>query len=393
MNQVAQSKRALPLRQITTVQELLVNDNAKKQLAAVAGKHFTPDRMMKLMSGAIRNTPKLAECDPMTLLGALMQCASLGLEPNTVLGHAYLIPFDRNRKVNNKWVKTKDVQLIVGYKGFATLARRSGIVRNLHADVVYDDDELWEYEYGSNMVLRHKPGPRQGKKTHAYCHLNLEDGGQAFVVLPAEQIIATRDQSQGWQSAVKYKKTDESPWTKHEDAMWSKTAVRALANRGEMPMSIEDRMAIEVDESPADFGAFAMNPDAPVTIEPEEGDIEGEVTEDDQPEQDTPQADAKTKAPATTKKQEDKPVEQESSRNASKPAKKKQDDAPEGEQGAMDLGGSNFKGLYETVLNDALEGGADAAMQFHAEDLDRMSAEEPKLHQQLMDELKAMGEA
>ncbi len=250
----------LPLRQVKDVRELLVNDTAKQQLSAVAAKHMNPERMMRVIANAIRTTPQLADCDPMSLLGALMTCASLGLEPNTPLGHAYLIPFKNNKK------GITEVQLIIGYKGYLDLARRTGQVKNIHADVVYDDDELWSYEFGTDRHLRHKPGPRKGNKTHAYCYIALEDG-DAFVVIPWDVVIATREASQGWQTAKRFGKTAQSPWMKHEDPMGRKTAIRAMANGGEMPLSIEFMQAIESDDSAAQFSAFALNPQDGLVID------------------------------------------------------------------------------------------------------------------------------
>jgi recombination protein RecT len=279
-----------PLRQCASVRELLMNDQARDQLAQVAAKHLKPERMMRLMANALRTTPKLGECEPMSLLGALMTTASLGLEPNTVLGHAYLIPFENRRK------NVVEVQLVVGYKGFMDLARRSGQIVAIHADVVYSDDEFWSYEYGSDTHLRHKPGPRQGEKTHAYCHVKLRDG-EAFVVLPWAEIIKTRDQSQGWKTAVRFNKTAESPWTVHEDRMAAKTAVRRMANSGEMPLSVELLRGLDLDEKQADYSAFALNPtmgEAPViegasdpvipegdVVDPETGEVTGPAQVED----------------------------------------------------------------------------------------------------------------
>lgn len=284
-----------PLRQVKDVRELLANDAAKKQLASIAAKHLSPERMMKVVANALRVTPKLAECEPMSLLGALMTCAWLGLEPNTPLGHAYLIPFANKKK------GIVEVQLIIGYKGYIDLARRSGNVSSIHADVVYDDDELWSYEYGTNLHLRHKPGPRKGEKTHAYCHVKLKDG-QAFVVLPWAEYIKTRDNSQGWQSAVRFGKTADSPHTTHEDRMAAKTAVRRMANSGEMPLSLEFMAAIEVDESRADFGAFALSPDetGPVI------DGESEEIEEEKPAEE-PKPDPKPEAKKTDPKPKEEP--------------------------------------------------------------------------------------
>jgi phage RecT family recombinase len=119
-----EAAKRLPLRQVPSVKQLLINDHARDQLAAVAAKHMNPERMMRVVANAIRVTPKLQDCEPISFLGALMQCAALGLEPNTVLGHAYLIPFENSRKVGGEWVKVKEVQVIIGYKGLIDLARR-----------------------------------------------------------------------------------------------------------------------------------------------------------------------------------------------------------------------------------------------------------------------------
>lgn len=258
-----------PLRQVQSVQQLLMNEGARDQLAMVAAKHMNPERMMRVVANAIRTTPQLRECEPMSFLGALMHCASMGLEPNTPLGHAYLIPFKNTRK------QITEVQVVIGYKGFIDLARRSGQLASIHGDVVYSDDEVWSHEYGSNQHLRHRPGPRKGTRIGAYCHvkLNLGDGitaeGHRFMSM--DEIIAHRNQhSQGWKTAVKYNKTAESPWNEKNpqfEAMAIKTVVRALANRGELPMSIEFMEAMQADEAKADYRAFAVDPAQGLTID------------------------------------------------------------------------------------------------------------------------------
>ncbi|WP_242843203.1 recombinase RecT [Lacrimispora celerecrescens] len=54
---------------------------------------LTPERFTRMALSAINNTPKLAECTPMSFIAALMNAAQLGLEPNTPLGQSYLIPY------------------------------------------------------------------------------------------------------------------------------------------------------------------------------------------------------------------------------------------------------------------------------------------------------------
>ncbi|RIQ47810.1 recombinase RecT, partial [Bordetella avium] len=102
-------------------------DSQKSTLAAVLPRHVSADRMLKIALGALRTTPKLMGCTVESLMGAVVQCSQLGLEPNTPLGHAYLIPFEKRRKQGNDWVTDKiEVQIVLGYKGLIDLARRSG---------------------------------------------------------------------------------------------------------------------------------------------------------------------------------------------------------------------------------------------------------------------------
>lgn len=296
-----------PLRQVQSVAELFDNEEAKQRLAQISARHMNPERMMRIAANAVRKTPRLKECDPISFLGGIMFFGQLGLEPDTVLGHGYLIPFKNNRR------GVYEVQPIVGYKGFIDLAYRSGLITYIHADVVYSDDELWSYEHGSDAHLRHKNGPQEGEKTHAYCYVKIAQGdgreGMAMAALPWSQVIKTRNRSQGWQSAVKYGKTAESPWTTDEDAMAAKTAVRALANKGRLPMSTELRMALEADEQQTDFRAFAMDPSTGPVIEgeatedePEGALVEGEAQEAPQEPQNASQAGGKKSGASDTGK-------------------------------------------------------------------------------------------
>lgn len=336
--------KSKPLTQVTNVKELLWNDAAKNQLQQVSAAHMKPDRMMRLMANAIRTTPKLGECDPMSLLGGLMTCAGLGLEPNTIMGHAYLIPFKNNRK------GITEVQLVVGYKGLIDLARRSGHITSISANIHYSDDEVWEYEEGTEARLRHIPGAQEGEKRHAYAIAKFRDGGHAYVVLPWAKVMKIRDGSQGWQTAVKYGATDRNPWKSHEDEMAKKTAIRALAKY--LPLSVEFRDALTVDGGKADFAAFAINPADQLDATPDDEDnrtIEGEATDLDQDQRNDQKADdAKAVAAPKLVQPQTKPAVGDKKPDPEKPAR------GEAEQASA--------GLIKRILDDLAEAdNADAA--------------------------------
>lgn len=249
-----------PLKEIRTVGELFDNEEAKGRMRQIAAKHISPERMMRVLANAVRTTPKLAQCQPLTLLGSLMTCASLGIEPNTPLGHAYLIPF-----------KT-DVNLIIGYRGLIDLARRSGHITSIIADVHYSDDDHWLYQKGADPKLEHTPGPKDesASKLHAYAVAMLKGGGSQFEVLHWAQVERIRNSSNGYKTAIKYGKKD-TPWIAYPDEMAKKTAIRALAKY--LPLSIEFMTAVAVDGEAggaADFATFAMEAgdgDTPKIIE------------------------------------------------------------------------------------------------------------------------------
>ncbi|WP_223814296.1 recombinase RecT [Roseicitreum antarcticum] len=341
------SIKTLPIRQLQNVDQLLINDNARQQLSMVAAKHLNPERMMRVVANAIRTTPKLRQCEPLSFLGALMQCSSLGLEPNTILGHAYLVPFDKNVKgPDGRWQKIPQVQLIVGYKGLIDLARRSGHITSLSANIHYSDDELWEYEEGTEARLRHRPGNMEGQKLHAYAIAKFKDGGHAYVVLPWAHVMKIRDGAQGWQSAVKMGKTEDSPWAKHEDEMAKKTAIRALSKY--LPLSVEFMDAMAVDEVGADYRGFAMDPSGGVAQT--DGDyIDGEAEDGDaDPETDQSKPDQEkagrqeAEKPKETAKAEAKPAEQakpdqeKSQPYDTRPSRTKKQEASSGDQLPLD---------------------------------------------------------
>ena len=192
------------------------------------------------------------------------------------MGHCYLIPFEKRAKRGGQWVTERvDVNLIIGYRGYVDLARRSGAMTSIHADVVYEGDDF-SFEYGSNMHLRHVPrGARADRKPlWAYAHAKLTDG-EAFEVLPYEQVMSIRNGAQAYQQAVKAKNDgrqhtfDTSPWVAYEHEMAAKTMIRRIAKM--LPLSIEFANAAALDgmseAGRVDFSAFANDENALIDVE------------------------------------------------------------------------------------------------------------------------------
>ncbi len=91
--------------------------------AAVMPDGLNRDRFANLVTSLVRRTPDLIECvatpqGRTSLVLAALQCAALGIEPNTPLREASIVP----RKVKG----VQEAQLMVEYRGLIKLARRSG---------------------------------------------------------------------------------------------------------------------------------------------------------------------------------------------------------------------------------------------------------------------------
>lgn len=184
------------------------------ELSRALPKHLTGDRMARIVLTAIRLNPKLAECTQASFIGCVLSCAVLGLEPNTPLGLAYLIP-----RKNNKNNGQLECTLQLGYHGMIDLAGRAGA--NVYAYAVHKGDDF-RYQYGTDPKIYHVPSEDEGRDaqpiTHAYAVTVAADGRKNFTVLTLAQIEARRQRSAA---------ANEGPWITDFEAMCLKTAVRA----------------------------------------------------------------------------------------------------------------------------------------------------------------------
>ncbi|MHC4511458.1 MAG: recombinase RecT, partial [Planctomycetota bacterium] len=216
-------------QKVANVRALLTGDAVRNQIAMVAPRHLTPDRIIRIAMTSIQRTPKLLDCTPESLLGSLLTCTQLGLEPDGAAGRAYLVPY-----------KTT-CTLIVGYRGLMELARRSGDIKSLEARIVHENDKF-EFEYGSAAGVRHVPKlADRGKPIAAYAVAVLKDGGIQYEVMSADEINAIRDRS---------KAANDGPWKTDWSEMARKTVMRRLCKY--LPSSPELSQAVTLgDEAEA----------------------------------------------------------------------------------------------------------------------------------------------
>lgn len=190
------------------MQDLIVS--MKGQIEAALPSVITGERFARMVLTAMSNTPKLASCTPKSFLGAMMQAAQLGLEPNTPLGEAYLIPF-----LNHG---TLECQFQIGYKGMISLAHRSGLYVQAHE--VHENDEF-EVEYGLEPNLVHKPVFSDRGRVIAYYGVWKDaEGNFGFEVMNKEDVDAhAKKYSQSYGKGF-------SPWKTNFDEMAKKTLIK-----------------------------------------------------------------------------------------------------------------------------------------------------------------------
>ena len=191
-------------------------------------KHMDADRIARIALTAVRTTPKLLECDQISFVAALMQSAQLGVEPNTGLGQAYLIPYGGK------------VQFQLGYKGLIDLAVRSGQYKAIYAHEVYEEDKF-SFAYGLHKDLVHVPSTNpEGEPIGFYAVYHLKNGGYDFVYWTRERIDKHAHE---FSQAVK--KGWTSPWKTNYDAMAKKTVLKEVLKYA--PKSIELQKVVEAD--------------------------------------------------------------------------------------------------------------------------------------------------
>lgn len=194
---------------------------------------LTPERFTRMALSAINNTPKLAECTPMSFIAALMNAAQLGLEPNTALGQAYLIPYKNKAAM--------ECQFQIGYRGMIDLAYRNERIQSVEAHTVYEND-VFEYELGLNPRLVHRPCMEdRGLSRLFYAIFRLDNGGYRFEVMSKSYVDAY---------AARYSKSydaDFSPWKSNYEGMAKKTVIKQLLKYA--PMKSEFQKAISTDET------------------------------------------------------------------------------------------------------------------------------------------------
>lgn len=265
------------------MKSLLEGPAFRAEIAKVLPKHLTPERMIRVAITATMKTPKLLQCTADSLTKCLLDCSALGIEPDG--RRAHLIPFEDRKK------GVTVCTLIIDYKGLAELAMRSGLVSNIHADVVREND-VFEYDLGE--IKAHKIDFRneRGAAYAFYAICRFKDGSVKADVMSVDEVESIRMRS---------KSPNEGPWATDPVEMGKKTVFRRLSKW--LPLSPEFRDAVEKDDEEDPIAkAVNVTPAAPVfqapAIQAVEPTPEPAAQAEPEPGQTAPEPDAEVPGPS-----------------------------------------------------------------------------------------------
>lgn len=206
-----------------TLRQQLAGDYFKQQVSLALPKHMTADRFVRVGLTALLKTPKLGDCTPESVIQCMLACSSLGLEPDG--RRAHLIPYGN--------VCT----LIVDYKGIVELAKRSGDVSGVFAQVVCENDSFeWE-----NGEVKHQIDWKRERGTMyaAYATITFKDGSKQTDVMTKAEIDAIRKRSKAGNSG---------PWVTDYNEMAKKTVFRRASKWITLSPEVAD--ALEKEDAP-----------------------------------------------------------------------------------------------------------------------------------------------
>lgn len=225
MSQVAETNGK---KQPATIRQHLESDNFRQSITNILPKHLTAERMARVAITALTRTPDLAKCDQASFFRCLMDLSQWGLEPDG--RRAHLIPFKNNSK------GIIECQLIIDYKGLVELCYRSGVVSNIHADVVCENDV---FDFNLGEITNHKIDFRndRGDVYAVYAIVTMKDGTKKCEVMSKKEVDSVRARSNAGKSG---------PWVTDYNEMAKKTVFRRVSKW--IPLSAEIRDAVYADD-------------------------------------------------------------------------------------------------------------------------------------------------
>ena len=206
--------------------EVVRQDNVQKRFADVLGKS-APAFITGVLT-TVNGDPQLQKCEPMSVIKAALQAATLRLPVNKDLGQAYLVSY------NNQ------CQLQIGWKGLIQLAQRSKRYKSITAVPVFEGEIRSFNKFTDEVLFGEKISD---KLVGFFARLELLDGFTKSIFWSKEKMEAhAAKYSPSYKSDSKFGRKS-SIWSNNFEAMGIKTVLRRLLSQYG-PMSIDDDLLV-----------------------------------------------------------------------------------------------------------------------------------------------------
>jgi hypothetical protein len=233
---------------IESVKTLLKKDSYKRRI-----QELLNDRAEAFSTSIINisNIPSLKDADPNTVIASSIVAATLDLPIDQNLGFAYIVPYNNNKKINGKWVKKKEAQFQMGYKGYIQLALRSGQYKTINAIPVYKGEIERQNRLTGEVIFTENTSDIEYTDENVIgyaAYFRLTNGFEKVLYMTKKQVD---DHARKYSSSYAYdlkenKKT--SRWSVDFESMALKTVLKLLISKYG-PLSVKMQEAIIKDQS------------------------------------------------------------------------------------------------------------------------------------------------
>lgn len=207
--------------------------------AAIAGKPLAFSEFMVALRAAAIFDPQINDCvrdDPGSVMSAVIQCAQLGLRPGRTFGHFALIP----RRSRNGMTLTGQIE----WRGYVHMLRMHNDIEELRAEVVWKGEKFKRDKVTQEIThetaeneLEADIGRTEKDLVGAYCLVRIRGKKNPVSrVLSRRQIEHYRAKSDSFR-AWQRDSSKKTPWIDDPEPMWRKTAIRRVAESGEIDIA------------------------------------------------------------------------------------------------------------------------------------------------------------
>ena len=180
----------------------------------VPDSSFDLKRTYEVAASEVHKNKRLQECSIESILESIKQACYLGLEPSSVTGEAYLVPYG-NR-----------CTLVIGYKGQLELMYRGGHVISVWAHPIYESDlPNVDVQLGTNPQIKHSPtlGASRGELVAVYACAEIPNSSKIkFDFMTREECDRIKSKSAGAHSKA-------HPWNTDYEAMCLKSVIKKMS--------------------------------------------------------------------------------------------------------------------------------------------------------------------